>query len=217
MLKTQRTNDPFSHALSGGRISSKCYVRDAALVPDRRFVGSTLFWLYQQSSHPFSFHTPHTRLAQLSFPQKTRLTPPGPPADTIPYKMSLPPRRRVVAAPARRPPAELRAVRVILEPDPNPNTSYLRQKEFESRLASYEKDEFDFVTMRVEASVLIDETEQTLVSPGVPGIESDTAEEDLDELISGEWTVLRGVLKTVGVSTDQLPLEVEREWIEWRT
>jgi len=111
----------------------------------------------------------------------------------------------------------LRAVRVIFEPDQNPDASYLHQEEFGERRVSYENAEFDFVTLRVEASVLIEGTEQTLTSPGVPGIESDSEEDILDELISGEWTTLRGVLKKVGVPTDKLPLEVEREWVEWRT
>jgi len=51
----------------------------------------------------------------------------------------------------------------------------------------------------------------------MPGIESDSEDEYLDEIIAREWEALRAVLKTVGVPTDQLPLEVQREWIEWRT
>ncbi|KKK92191.1 hypothetical protein LCGC14_2705370, partial [marine sediment metagenome] len=31
------------------------------------------------------------------------------------------------------------------------------------------------------------------------------------------WAALRAVLKTVGVATEQLPLEADRKWIEWRT
>ena len=71
--------------------------------------------------------------------------------------------------------------------------------------------------MRVEADVFIKDTEQMLVSPGLEGIESDLAEGELDQIIGEEWTALRAVLKTVGVATEQLPLEASREWIEWRT
>ena len=69
----------------------------------------------------------------------------------------------------------------------------------------------------IEAEVLIAETVQTLVSTGVGGIESDTDEEGLEQIIGDEWDSLRVVLKTVGVPTDQLPLAVDRAWIEWRT
>ena len=132
--------------------------------------------------------------------------------------MSYPPqRRRAVAAPSRRPPVELRSVKVIIEADPEPDASYLEQREFEDRLASYKAGEFDFMGARIEAEVLIAETVQTLSSPGVAGIESDTDGADLDGIIGEEWTQLRVVLKTVGVPTEQLPLNVKREWIEWRT
>jgi len=133
--------------------------------------------------------------------------------------MSFPPhtRRRVVEGPARRPPAELQSVRVIFEEDPDPDVSYLEQDEFEERLAAFKRDEFNFVGLRVEAEVLIAETVQLLTSPGLAGIESDTDEEGLDQMIGDEWSALRAVLKTVGVPTEKLPLAVEREWIEWRT
>jgi hypothetical protein len=131
--------------------------------------------------------------------------------------MSLPPRRRVVAAPARRPPAELRAIRVIFEPDPDPDTSYLEQDEFEERLATHKKDEWNFVGCHAEAEVVIEEITQTLTSGGLWGIESDSEQEHLDEIIAGEWAALRNVLKTVGVPTSELPIEVDRAWVEWRT
>lgn len=131
--------------------------------------------------------------------------------------MSTPPRRRVVVAPARRAPAELRAIRVIVEEDPDPDTSYLDQDDFEERRAAYKAGEFRFVGVRAEAEVVIEETDQVLSSPGLWGIESDLGEEDLDRIVSEEWAALRSVLKTVGVATDQLPLEADRAWIEWRT
>jgi hypothetical protein len=126
--------------------------------------------------------------------------------------MSSPPRRRVVEAASRRPRAELRAVRVIFTPDSSPDTSYLN----EDGLAAYERDEFDFMRVYAEAEVAIEGVPQTLTSAGVGAIESDSEDEYLDEIIDQEWGVLRGVLKTVGVSTEQLPLEIDRAWIEWR-
>lgn len=107
-------------------------------------------------------------------------------------------------------------MRVVFEPDPDPEASYLEQDEFEDRRATYEGGEWRLVGCHAEAEVLIAETRQTLRSNGLSGIESDSEQEYLDEIIHGEWSRLRDVLKTVGVPTDQLPLEVEREWIEWR-
>ena len=127
--------------------------------------------------------------------------------------MASPPRRRVVAAPARRPQAELRAVRVIIEEDPSPDASYLN----ENGMAAYKSGDFHFVCAYAEADVTIRGVDQTLTSgTGVGSIESD-AEEYIDQVVEHEWGVLRNVLKTVGVPTDQLPLEVDRTWIEWRT
>jgi hypothetical protein len=140
-------------------------------------------------------------------------------ADTLLYKMVSLPRRRVVAAPARRPPAELRSVHVIFEPDPEPDTSYLfGQDELTDRRVEYERDEWHLVGCRAEAEVVIapETTVQTLRSGGLYGIESDSEQEYLDEIAVGEWSRLRDVLKTVGVPTDQLPLEVDPGWIEWR-
>ena len=127
-----------------------------------------------------------------------------------------PARRRVVAAPARRPPTELQSVRVLIEQDPDADASYLEQDEFEDRAAAHDRGEFDFVGVRAEADVLIDGIPQTLASAGLYGIESDSEDEYFEEIFVQEWTALRGVLKTVGVPTEKLPLAVDRAWIEWR-
>jgi hypothetical protein len=128
----------------------------------------------------------------------------------------LPHTRRVVEARARRPPTELKSVRVIFEEDLDPDVSYLEQEDFEDRLAAHKRGEFNFVGVRAEAEVVIEGTPQTLTSPGTWGIESDTDDGSLGQLIDEEWKVLRDVLKAVGVPTEQLPLDVKREWIEWR-
>lgn len=127
------------------------------------------------------------------------------------------PRRRVVEAPPRRPAVELRALRVVVEEDPDPDVTYLAQEDLAERQAAYERDEFALVVVRVEAEVVIAEVAQTLTSAGLAGVESDLDEGELDQIVAEEWSALRGVLKAVGVPTDQLPLEADREWIEWRT
>lgn len=130
-----------------------------------------------------------------------------------------PRRRRVVEAPARKQPAvRLHAVRVVRDLDGDADVSYLEQEGFEDRYKSYKRGQLHFVTLCVEADVIVDEGVQALVtSPGIGGIESDTTEEEFDALIVEEWSALRAALKTMGVSTDQLPREVDSAWIEWRT
>jgi hypothetical protein len=126
-----------------------------------------------------------------------------------------PQRRRTVVAATRRP--VLRLVRVIVEADPEPDVSYLEQEDFEDRSLAYKKGDFSFVGVRAEAEVVIEDVLQTLTSGGLYGVESDSEDEYIDEIAAREWEALRGVLKAVGVPTEQLPLDVQREWIEWRT
>lgn len=84
-------------------------------------------------------------------------------------------------------------------------------------MAAYQEGQFNFIGLRIEATVLIEETTQTLVSPGLWGIESDVEKSELEESLREEWDGLRRVLKAVGIPTDQLPLEYNPEWLEWRT
>ena len=132
--------------------------------------------------------------------------------------MSSPLRRRVVEAPPRRERAELHKIRVIFEPDPEPDTSYLEQDEFEERLAGYKSGEFNLLGCRAEAEVVLapETTVQVLRSGGLYGIESDSEQDELDEIVHREWSRLRDVLKTVGVPTAQLPQQIDRAWVEWR-
>lgn len=126
-------------------------------------------------------------------------------------------RRRVVAATTRRPSVRLQAIRVVYAQDPDPESSYLDQDEFEDRQAEYKRGDFHFVSARAEAEVVIEGVIQTLTSGGLNGIESDSEQEYLDEIIAEEWKSLRDVLKAVGVSTAELPLEIDPKWVEWRT
>lgn len=126
------------------------------------------------------------------------------------------PRRRIVDAPTRRLPPQVQAVRVVVEPDTDPDASYLDARELSERRGSYERGEFELLRVHAEAEVLIEGTVQTLTSPGLSGIESDLDDKDVDQVMGEEWGALRGVLKAVGVPTSQLPLAVERSWINRR-
>lgn len=109
-------------------------------------------------------------------------------------------------------------MRVVRDEDPDVDVGYLQERGFEDRLAEYKRGGLRFTEMWIEANVGFEDDVQALVtSPGLSGIESDTTEEELDALIAEEWRALRAALKTVGVPTEQLPLDAQREWIEWRT
>jgi hypothetical protein len=125
-------------------------------------------------------------------------------------------RRVVVEAARKRPPPQVQRFRVLIEHDADPDVSYLEQDEFEDRLAAYKRGEFGFVGVRVEAEVVIEGMIQTLTSPGLWGIESDSDKEYIAQVAGEEYAALRDVLKAVGVSTSQLPREVEQDWFEWR-
>ena len=122
-------------------------------------------------------------------------------------------RRRIEEAP-RRSRVELQSIVAVVEADPDPDTSFMDQDEFDERRAEYERGNFQFVGVRVEAEVLIEGTVQTLVSPGLWGIESDSDKQYFVDVANEEYEELRKVLKTVGVSTSQLPAKIEQ--VKWR-
>lgn len=127
-------------------------------------------------------------------------------------------RTRSYEAGRHRSPVRLKSVRVVRDEDADADVSYLHQDGFKGRLAEYKRGKLHFYEMHVEADVELEDGVTALVtSTGIGGIESDTTEEELDALIVEEWRVLRSALKTVGVSTEDLPLEVDPTWVEWRT
>ena len=59
---------------------------------------------------------------------------------------------------------------VVVEPDPDPDATYLDQRELADRRAAYRRGEFALLRVRAEAEVLIEGTMQTLTSPGLSGL-----------------------------------------------
>jgi hypothetical protein len=126
-------------------------------------------------------------------------------------------RKRVFEAPAHKTPkVKLETVRVIVEHDEDPDTSYLEQDEFEERLAAYQNGDFTFVGVRAEADVVIGGVSQTLTSGGLWGIESDSGKEYIEEVAGEEYSELRKILTEVGVPTAKLPQTITPRQIEWR-
>jgi len=114
------------------------------------------------------------------------------------------PSRRSYEPGRRRSPIELRGIRVALAPDPF------------ARPTPYRRGECRYLYVIAEADVAIEEIQQVLTSAGLYGIDSSAPDETLEEFASQEWIALRKVLTAVGVPTAELPLEVDRAWIEWR-
>ena len=125
--------------------------------------------------------------------------------------------RRVVheASRRRRLPA-MESVRVLVEPDDDPDTSFLDQDEFEDRKEAFRRGDFSFVGIRAEAEIIVDGILQTIVSGGLYGVESDAGDAYIKEIACEEYTDLRRILKTLGVPTSELPAELEQSQIEWR-
>ena len=121
-------------------------------------------------------------------------------------------RPRVFEAPARKSKVTLETVRVVVEHDSDPDTSYLEQEDFEERLAAFQAGEFTFLGVHAEADVTIDGVVQTLTSGGLWGIESDSGDEYIEEVAVQEYEELRKILKTIGVPTADLPLEMDPAW-----
>ena len=133
-------------------------------------------------------------------------------------------RKRVVDVPARRSAPELRAVRVRVMHDEDPDTSYFDsgdpeyRDQDEARKKAYEDGDFTFVGVRAEAEVVVEGVTQTLTSSGLWGIESDSGEEHVEDVALEEYDSLRDILKAVGVPTSQVPVgdkTMIRPLIEW--
>jgi hypothetical protein len=121
-------------------------------------------------------------------------------------------RRRVVDVPARRRSAlEVRAIRVRVLHDEDPDTSYFDsgdpeyKDQDEERRQAYENGDFSFVGVRAEAEVVVEGVIQTITSGGLWGIESDSGEYVKDVALE-EYDNLREILKAIGVSTAQVPV-----------
>jgi hypothetical protein len=88
--------------------------------------------------------------------------------------------------------------------DEDPDTSYLDQAEFSERREAYERGAFEFVGVRAKATLNIAGTIQTIFSPGLWGIESDSDDAYFDEVYADERDVLRDILAEIGIDLPAL-------------
>ncbi len=96
-------------------------------------------------------------------------------------------------------------VEIAVLPDNDPDTSYLDQEGFEDRKAAFMRDEFDFVGVRAQARVLINDTEQIITSGGLWGIESDSGDTYLLDVAAEEMNALNAMLIEMGLRAQELP------------
>jgi hypothetical protein len=122
-------------------------------------------------------------------------------------------RKRVVEVPTRRRSVlEVRAIRVRVLHDDDPDPSYFDsgdpeyKDQDEARRKEYENGDFSFVGVRAEAEVVVENVIQTITSGGLWGIESDSGEGYIDDVALEEYDNLREILKAIGVSTAQVPV-----------
>jgi hypothetical protein len=100
--------------------------------------------------------------------------------------------------------ATLDNVTIEIVPDQDADTSYLEQDEFANRLAEYRRDEFYFVGIRLVAEIAIPDglgsIMQTITSPGLWSVESDSGEDYFRSVATDEAETLREMLSELNVT-----------------
>ena len=102
-------------------------------------------------------------------------------------------------------------IMVVTFLDADPDTSYLKQKGFEDRLAAYQREEWHHVFVRAVATITTASTEgyamrqrHTVESPGVGGVEDDISKEDMNQLHSEQIAILTEELKALGIEESMI-------------
>lgn len=89
-------------------------------------------------------------------------------------------------------------------PDPDPDTSYLDQEEWEDRKREYQRGDFGFVGVRAAVNVPIHVGTtiiiQRMESPGLWGIEDDSGDDYFDDVFHDEAETLADMLAALGVT-----------------
>lgn len=125
-------------------------------------------------------------------------------------------RKRVVEATRKRQAPQVRAIKALVLPDEDPDTSWMDDPEHTDRREAYENGDFVFIGVRAEAEIVVDGVIQHITSGGLWGTESDSGEEYIRVIAAEEYADLRKILTSIGVPTSQLPTEFDPKWVEWR-
>lgn len=79
---------------------------------------------------------------------------------------------------------DLVKIKLVLEMDDSPDTSYLDQKGFEERKRQYRDGYLAFAYLRADAVIKVNNTIQIVRSPGVGGVEY---EHEIDQFVRDTW------------------------------
>lgn len=90
-------------------------------------------------------------------------------------------------------------VEIIIEPDYDPDTSYLEQEGFENRLEELERGAFSYVGIFAQATVMLKGHLQTFRSGGLWGIEDDIGKDYFKEVAQEEIAQLKEELQSYNV------------------
>jgi hypothetical protein len=79
------------------------------------------------------------------------------------------------------------------------------KEEDQERLDAFNNGDWYMLGIFVRAELVVNGTIQTVQSPGLWAIESDSGEDYLNEVAGEEYEVLLGILKELGVKPSQVP------------
>ncbi len=100
--------------------------------------------------------------------------------------------------PLVKPKTSVMGVRILVLQDDHHDMSYLEQEGFEDRLAAYRAGDFSFVGVRLDVKLNIavgdDWVFQSITTPGLWSIESDSGEDYFREVAADEFATLAEML-----------------------
>jgi hypothetical protein len=98
------------------------------------------------------------------------------------------------------------------EPELSGDPEYRREDE--ERIEAWRRDEWWYVGVYVEVDLVVAGTIQTIRTPGLWGIESDSDDAYFKEVTEQEYEELLGILETLGASKNQVPPLAEAHEID---
>lgn len=98
----------------------------------------------------------------------------------------------------------IESIERVIEPDEDPDTSYLDQEGYEDRRDEYREQRFHFIGIRAVAQVTVNGTSMTISSPGLWGIEDDTVPGYFDDVYRDELGTLGDLLTELGFGASDI-------------
>lgn len=130
------------------------------------------------------------------------------------------PARRRSAAPRRSPAQQVQRLEFVVEHDSDASPEdYLFQdpdyrEEDQARLDAFNRGDWHMVGVRAQVEVLVAGTVQTIRTPGVWAVESDSDKSYFSELAWQEHAELLAILADMGIQKNRVPKAAEGRWVE---